>query len=119
MSTCNHDTETETIITKNTKIIFKVYSKLKVLIKTTYDDLNFDNFYHVLILVMRELAKYKLDGYSKHQMAVQIMSLLLMELGVPSVISYYSSEAISRMIEHIYVNGMHRYKRPHKIRFWK
>lgn len=118
-TSCNHDSEKEVVITKNIKIIFKIYNKTKLMIRSTYKELNFDNFSPVLILVMRELSKHKLTGYSKHQMAVEIMSLLLVELGVPPVISHYSAEGISRVIEYIYVNGFHKYKRPHKLRFWK
>ena len=116
---CNHDVDKEIIVTKNTKIIFKIYNKTKLLIKTTYDELNFDNFSFILTMVMRELSKYKLSGYSKHQMAVEIMTLLMSELGVPPVIGHYTAEAISRMIEHIYTNGFHKYKRKSKWRFWR
>ena len=119
MSSCAHDKDKEAIISRHTKIIFKIYSKIKVLVATTYTNITFDNFSMVLTIVMRELQKYNLDGYSKHSMAVEIMALLLETMGLDPVISHFTGEIISRMIEHIYVNGLHRYKRPHKLKFWK
>jgi hypothetical protein len=113
---CDHITKEKDITTiKHAKIVHKIYTKMSVFIKTTHDFLTHDNFQIVLVQVMRELRKASgLYGFEKRQIAIEIMSLLLMELGMPSVVAHYTSEIIERQIETLYTMAMHKYKRKHK-----
>ena len=109
----------DAIVAKNIRVIHKIYNKMKVQIKTTSREIDHSNFSQYMIIVMRELCKQKLFGLEKKVIAVELMTLLLSELGLPHVVSHYTAEIISSQIEHIYTHGFHRYKRPHRWRFWK
>ena len=109
----------DAIIGKNIRVVYKIYNKMKTQIKTTSRELDHSNFSQYLIIIMRELNKNKLFGLEKKVIAVELMTLLLCELGLPHVVAHYSAEVISGQIEHIYNHGFHRYKRPCKWRFWR
>ena len=119
---CPHEKEkrrTADIVTKNVKIVHKVYRKMEVLIKASAGELNHCNMHPTLLVVMRELSKTGLNGFQKKDLAIMIMTLLLDSVGVPHIVSSYGASVIADMIEHAYGLGLHRYKRPHRWLFWK
>ena len=103
--------EHDSVIQKNIKTVHKIYSKLRTDIKTTQRELSHSNFQAYLIMCMREVAKYRLFGFEKKTICVEILSLLLLELGLPPVVAHYTAEVISDQVEHAYEIGMYRYKR--------
>ena len=122
MTECPHakkERKTSDIVTRNVKIVHKIFRKVETLIKASARDLDHNNMHPTLLVVMRELNKTGLNGFQKKDLAVMIMTLLLDSVGLPHIVSSYGSEVLVNMIEFAYVNGLHRYKRPHKWRFWK
>lgn len=97
-------------ISKNNKIIYKIYSKVNILIKSTYGLLDETTYTLILTKVMRELNKETLFGFEKKEIAICIMILLLDSVGCPSAISKFTAEATVELIEMIYAHSMHRYK---------
>ena len=122
MSECSHakkERKTADIVTRNVKIVHKIYRKVETLIKASSRELDHHNLHPTLLVVMRELNKTGLNGFQKKELGVMIMTLLLDSVGLPHIVSSYSASIIADMIEFAYVNGLHRYKRPHRWRFWK
>ena len=118
---CSHgDIEKNVIVTKHTKIVHKVFSKMLIFIKTTSEFLTHDSFHPVLVMVMRELNKAGsggsggLYGFEKKELCIQIMSLLLIEIGLPPVLAHYSASVIEKQIETVYTMGFHKWRRHHK-----
>jgi len=107
------------IVNNHLKIIHKITRKFTTLIKATDGYLSHTNIQGILIQIMRDINKYKLKNIEKKQIATIIIGVLLDELGLPHIVSQYSSTVIVSMIENIYSAGLHRYKRPCKWRFWK
>jgi hypothetical protein len=101
-------------ISKNSKIIYKIYTKMNVLIKSAYGLLDETNYSLILTNVMKQLNKEKLFGFEKKELAICIMVLLLDSVGCPSVISKFTAEATVEIIEMIYTHNMHRYKQTGK-----
>jgi len=120
---CHHSTDEKSsteIIHKHVKIIHKIVSKMVTMIKASGDPLDHRNVNLILIQVMRDLNKHSgLHGFEKRDLAVMILQVILDSAGLPHIVSGYTSEIIVTMIEHAYHGGFHRYKRPHRIRFWK
>jgi hypothetical protein len=104
----------EIVVTRHTKIVHKVFTKMRTLIKTTHGELNHENVHSVLVLVMRDMRKYRLAGFDKKTLAIEIMTLLLMELGVPGVVAHWSAEVLERQLEMAYTFGFHKFKRARK-----
>lgn len=122
MSSCSHsqdEKQTAEIVQKHVKIIHKISTKMNTLIKASGDKLTHHNFNPILIQVMRDLNKHKLNGWEKRDMAIMIMQLLLDWVGLPDIISHYTAEIIVTMVEHIYHAKLHKYKRPCRWRFWR
>lgn len=118
---CHHtkdEKSTAEIVNKHVKIIHKISTKMNTMIKATGERLSHTNFHPILIQVMRDLNKHKLTGIEKRDMSIMIMQLLLESIGLPGIVSHYSAEIIVTMIEHIYHARLHKYKRPHKWRFF-
>ena len=116
---CDHETKSKALFDKHVKIFHKIYTKIMLLVKSTEQEINDMNFNIYLIQIMRELNKHNLKGYQKKQLAISIITLLLMELGLPHIVSKYTAEIIEKAIESIYEISLHKFKRPHKWRFWK
>jgi hypothetical protein len=102
------------IIHKNTKVIHKVFSKMKTLILTTQGLIDEHNVGLILTQVMRELNKHDLFGFEKKRLAIEIMILLLDATGSPHVINKFTIEMLVELIELVYCHGMHRYKKTGK-----
>lgn len=98
------------VITKHSKIIHKIFTKMSTLIKSVYATLNETNYSLILTKTMRELNKESLFGFQKRDIAVCIMVLLLDSLGCPDVISRFTAEVTMDLIENIYTHNMHRFK---------
>jgi len=118
MSNCEH-TEKDipkkaAIFDKNVKIIHNIYSKLSTHIRTGDKEITFDNFHIITQITMRELNKHSLYGFEKKELCVGLLVLLLDSFGLPHIINYYTVEAMSDIIETIYVNRMHKFKKPKK-----
>jgi len=112
---CEHKIpEHNVVAVKHTKIIHKVYGKMSLFVKSTSELLSHDAFHTVLIMVMRDLNKHNLYGFEKKTIAIEVMTLLLQELGLPHVIAHYSAEVIEQQIETVYALGFHRWKRLRK-----
>lgn len=119
---CHHSKDeksTAEIVQKHVNIIHKISTKMTTMIKASGEHLSHTNFNPILIQVMRDLNKHKLNGFEKRDIAIMIMQLLLDWVGLPHIVSEYTAEIIVTMIEHVYHAGLHKYKRPHKWRFWK
>ena len=116
---CEHETKSKALFDKHVKIFHKIYTKIMLVVKATDGELNDNNLALYLIQIMRELNKYKLEGFQKKQLAVSIITLLLMELGLPHIVSKYTAEILEQTVEEIYKIALHKFKRPHKWRFWK
>jgi hypothetical protein len=101
-------------ITKNSKIIYKVYTKMYTLIKSAYGLLSETNYTLILTDVMKQLNKESLFGFQKKELAVCIMILLLDALGCPTVISKFTAEVTIDLLELIYTHNFHRYKHQNK-----
>lgn len=101
---CNNDVE---IITprRDDKIRALVYNKIKIMI---LNNLNEVNLHNTIILIMRELNKQNLYGFSKKKLAVEIVTLLISECGNDDIKILYSMTAISEIIETIYINKYHK-----------
>jgi hypothetical protein len=110
----DHDCSDVVIITKHSKIIHKVYTKMNVFIKSAYGLLNESNYTLILTQVMRQLNKYNLYGWEKKKLAIEIMILLLDAVGCPDAISRFTAELTVTLIEGIYQHNMHRYKHERK-----
>jgi hypothetical protein len=113
---CNH-TEIESVQSKaifdaRIKILHKVFVKMHTYIKTSGDgSIDHHNCGFYLQMIMREMNKTKLKGFEKRDLAQSIMILLLDSLGLPHIVSYYTSEIILDMIEVIYNSKMHKFRR--------
>lgn len=92
-------------LTKLDKIRYTVFQKVRVMFLNTVTE---KNFYEIVIRVMRELNKHGLYGFQKKELAIQIVSLLLQEFGVPAVVTVWTMESIAVVVESIYVKGYHR-----------
>ncbi len=110
----NHDCDDVVIITKHSKIIHKIYSKMHTFIKSAYGLLNESNYTIILIEVMKELNKHNLYGWEKKKLAIEIMILLLDVVGCPDAISKFTAETTIGLIENIYTHNIHRYKQEKK-----
>ena len=99
------------VITKNSKIVHKIFTKLKTLILSTTRTLDHDHVSIILTRVMYELNKESLYGFQKRSIAISIMVLLLEALGTPDTTSNMTAEAIADLIELIYAASLHRYKK--------
>lgn len=113
---CKHNKlQKDAVVTQHHKIVHKIYTKMRTLIKSTYEVLDHENFHATVVIVMREVRKYsRLSGMEKKWLVIQIMTLLLDSLGVPPVVSHYSAEIIASQIETAYTLGLHKYKRTHR-----
>lgn len=98
------------ILHKNTKVIHKVFSKMKTLILATQGLIDEHNVGLILTQVMRELNKYSLFGFEKKRLTIEIMILLLDATGSPHAINKFTVEMLVELIELVYCHGMHRYK---------
>lgn len=99
------------VISKNTKIIHKIYGKMLTFIRSTHGVLNESNFTFILTKVMREINKNsKLYGFEKKTIALECMTLLLDIIGCPDSISRFTATIIVELIEMIYTHSMHRFK---------
>ena len=78
------------------------------------EEINHNNAGFILQAVMRELNKHSLYGFDKKEMAIFIMSLLLESVGCPEAVAYYVPLVIAEMIETVYINRMHKFKRTSK-----
>lgn len=97
-------------VTKHSKIIHKVFTKMKTLILSTQGILEDHNISLILTRIMRELNKESLYGFQKKTLAISIMVLLLDALGSPDIVSRFTAELIADTIELIYAHSLHRYK---------
>lgn len=103
------------IISKNSKIIYKIYNKMLILIKSAYKTLDHTNFNLILTACMKQLNKEgTLYGFEKKELAISICMLLLDAIGYPEIISAFSVGVIANLIENIYTHNMHRYKQNKK-----
>jgi len=119
---CDHSSDekqTAMIVHKHIKIMHKIHTKYLTMIKAGHDTFDHAGFHRILLYVMRDLNKYKIEGFEKRDLAVLIMTVILDSVGIPNLISEYTAEIIVTCIEHSYQAGHHRFKRPHKWRFWK
>jgi hypothetical protein len=103
------EVDTDMIINKHTKIVHKIYSKMKTLVLSTNEVVGEHNVALLLARVMRELNKTNLYGFEKHQLAVVILMLLLDSVGCPHTASAITAEAVVKLVEFIYASNMHRY----------
>lgn len=109
---CPHpNIDKDLVTTKHARIVHKIYQKMLVFVKTTTELVTHESFNVVLISVMRELNKHRLYGFEKRALAVEIMTLLLMELGMPHVVAHYTAGVIERQLETVYMMGFHKWKR--------
>lgn len=113
---CTHeDMKSKASFDKKLKIINQIYNKLTIYIKATMEEITHNNAGFILQVIMRELNKQSgLYGFDKKDMAIFIMVLLLESLGCPEVIAYYVPMVIAEMIETIYINRMHKFKKTSK-----
>ena len=112
---CTHnDKNSKAIFDGHVKIIHKILTKMSIMIKATEKEINHQNFNIILVQIMRDLNKNKLEGFQKKTLAVTIITLILTELGMPHIVAHYTSEIIEESIETIYSMGLHRWKRTHK-----
>lgn len=110
----DHNCEDIVIITKNQKILHKIYTKTLTYIKSAYGMLSEANYSLIVTRVMRELNKETLYGFEKRRLCLEIMILLLDICGCPDTISKFTAEATLTIIESIYNANMHRYKTERK-----
>lgn len=99
------------VVTKNSKIVHKVFSKLKTLVLSTTRTLDHEHVSIILTRIMYELNKETLYGFQKRSLAISIMVLLLDAVGTPDAVSKITAEAIAELIELIYAASLHRYKK--------
>jgi hypothetical protein len=99
------------VITKNSKIVHKVFMKLKTLILSTTRTLDQGQVSLILTRVMYELNKESLYGFQKRSIAISIMVLLLDAVGTPDTASRVTAEIIAELVEMIYAASLHRYKK--------
>ena len=116
---CEHNeidsVKSKALFDRNIKILHKIFVKMHTYIKTSGDgDIDHHNCGFYLQMVMRELNKTNLKGLEKRDLAQSIMMLLLDSLGLPHIVSYYTSEIILDMLEVIYNSKMHRFRKVHK-----
>lgn len=115
---CRHiDTnkeEQKAIFDRNSKVLYKIYSKLNTFIKTGDKVLGHENYNFIVQIVMRELNKHKLYGFEKKDLCIQIMALLLDTFGLPHLLSFYTAEATVAAIDYIYSHNFHRFKKRKK-----
>lgn len=98
------------IITKNTKIIYKIFSKMNIIIKSTYKIFDESNISIIMTQTMRQLNKENIYGFEKKEIAICIMLLLLDSLSAPDIITKFNADSLCDLIELIYNHNMHRYK---------
>lgn len=113
---CSHEEEQKNLdnlpaFSNQIKATTKIISKMNAYVRATTGELDFHSVGFILSMVMRELNKTKFYGWEKKHLAVFIMAILLEGLGVPEVFAYFSASVLEEMVEQIYRNRMHKFKK--------
>jgi hypothetical protein len=96
----------EILLGKQDKIRYSVYMKCKVKFNNFVDD---SNWHSCIVFVMREINKSGVKyGFTKKTLAVEILTLLLSDIGCPELLARASAEVVAEVIEAIYLQGYHK-----------